>query len=214
VLPNPKEKKFEMTVVNNLQGDIIVRHQALLHSGHGGMCGDIAWHCMIMPMEYVKCTISTVPAYANEFSDWTLDWRNKVEQKHEEDWSKNLPGAEKGETTRHSNSLWTRYANSDVPTMTNTGAVISRFLVSPNGDAAKRALLKVGGQCGKADNPAGAQPGAQVGDQQQGTETAEDEHNKEQRMDLSVSLETDVFPLWSEYPQLQMVLGKCRRVTT
>jgi pantoate kinase len=29
--------------------------------------------------------------------------------------------------------------------------------------------------------------------------------NKEKRMDLRVSLETDVFPLWSEYPQLQMV---------
>jgi hypothetical protein len=80
VHPNPKEKKFEMTVVNNLQGDIIVRQQALLHSGDGGMCRDIAWHCMIMPVKYVKCTNSTelaclrmLPSYADEFNNWTLD---------------------------------------------------------------------------------------------------------------------------------------------
>jgi hypothetical protein len=213
VLPNAKEKKFEMTVVNNLQGDIIVRHQALLHSGHGGMCGDIAWHCMIMPNEYVKCTNSTelawlrmLPSYADEFNDWTLDWRNEVEYKQEEDWSKNLSSAEKGETTRYGNTLWSRYASSDVPTMTYTGAVISRFLVSPNGEAAKKALLKVGGQCGKADNPAGAQPGAQqVGNQNKGAETAEDEHNQDNRVDLSVSLESNVYPLWREYPQIKMV---------
>jgi hypothetical protein len=157
-------------------------------------------------MEYVKCTNSTklawlrmLPAYANDFNNWTLDWRNEVDHKHKEDWSKNLSGAEKGETTRYHNSLWSRYSNSDVPTMTNTGAVISRFLVSPNGEAAKRALLKVE-QCGKADNQAGAQVGIS-----NRAETAEGEHNREQRMDLSVSLETDVFPLWSEYPQLQMV---------
>jgi hypothetical protein len=96
--------------------------------------------------------------------------------------------------------------------MTNTGASISRFLVSPNSDAAKRALLKVG-QCRKTDNQAGDQAGAQVGDQQKGAETAEDEHNTEQRMDLSVSLETDVFPLWSEYPQ-QQIVREVQRVTT
>jgi hypothetical protein len=102
VLPNPKEKKFEMTGVNNLQGDIIVRHQALLHSGHGGMCGDIAWHCMIMPMDYIKCSNSTeltwmrmLPAYTNEFNKWTLHWRNEVEHRHEEDWNKNLSGTKK-----------------------------------------------------------------------------------------------------------------------
>jgi hypothetical protein len=107
VLPNAKEKKFEMTVVNNPQGDTIVRHQALLYSGHGEMCGDIAWHCMIMPNEYVKCTNNTklawmrmLPSYADEFNDWMLDWKNEVEYKQEEDWSKNLSIAEKGETTR------------------------------------------------------------------------------------------------------------------
>jgi hypothetical protein len=89
--------------------------------------------------------------------------------------------------------------------MTYTGAIISRFLVSPNGEAAKKALLKVGGQCGKAENPAGAQHGAQqVGNQHKGAETAEDEHNQEHRVDLSVSLESNVYPLWSEYPQIEV----------
>jgi hypothetical protein len=82
----------------------------------------------------------------------------------------------------------------------HTGAVVSRFLVSPNGDAAKKALLKVG-QCRDSNK----QAGAQVGDQQKGAETAGDAHDKDQRMGLSVSLETDVFHLWSEYPQIQMV---------
>jgi hypothetical protein len=58
--------------------------------------------------------------------------------------------------------------------MTNTGAVISRYLVSPNSaDAAKRAALLKMGQCGKADNHAGTQ----VGDQQQRAATADDEHS-------------------------------------
>jgi hypothetical protein len=76
------------------------------------MCGDIAWHFMIMPpKKYVNCTNSTklawlpmLPEYANEFNKWTLDWRNEVEHRHEEDWSKNLSGAEKGETTCYSGS--------------------------------------------------------------------------------------------------------------
>jgi hypothetical protein len=28
-----------------------------------------------------------LPSYADEFNDWTLDWRNEVEYKKEEDWS-------------------------------------------------------------------------------------------------------------------------------
>jgi hypothetical protein len=40
----------------------------------------------------------------DEFNKWTLDWRNEVEHRHEEDWSKNLSGAEKGETTCYSGS--------------------------------------------------------------------------------------------------------------
>jgi hypothetical protein len=31
-----------------------------------------------------------LPSYADEFNDWTLDWRNEVEYKQEEDWSKNI----------------------------------------------------------------------------------------------------------------------------
>jgi hypothetical protein len=86
--------------------------------------------------------------------------------------------------------------------MTNTGAAISRFLVSPNGEDAKKALLKVG-ECRKANS----QAGVQVGEGQQGAEAAEhpqQEHNDD-LMDLNVALKTNVFPLWSEYPQLKMV---------
>jgi hypothetical protein len=89
--------------------------------------------------------------------------------------------------------------------MTNTGAIVSSLLVSPKGDACKGALLKVG-QCRNANKQAGDQAGAQVGDQQKGAETAEDEHNKEQRIDL-MSLLVGVSIHSCKW------LGKCKRVT-